>query len=155
MVNIGPGGAGGGIVGSLIDGSLKFTGNMYVKSGTMDVDLSNAGGSSGRLWIGGDPGATVALNGMNSYSYGDASRDHHRVCRGDRRRRNRRAGQQRRAGLRHDEHPRLRGHAGPGRPGRAVAQAGIYLLGTAAYLANSTGSAATGATIYLGHSGWG
>ncbi|HOD81966.1 MAG: Autotransporter-associated beta strand repeat protein [Planctomycetes bacterium ADurb.Bin126] len=70
VVNVGAGGS-GGIVGTLTGGSLFFAGNMYVKSGVIDVDLSNAGGSTGRLWIGGDAAATVTLNGNNTHTYAD------------------------------------------------------------------------------------
>ena len=68
VVNVGA--AGNGIVGTLTDGSLAFTGDMYVASGTVGVNLSNSGGS-GRLWIGGNSGATVYLNGTNDVTYSD------------------------------------------------------------------------------------
>ena len=65
VVNIGA--AGTGIVGTLQNGNLAFTGNMYVQSGTINVNLSNSG--SGQLWIGGNSGATVYLGGTNSVTY--------------------------------------------------------------------------------------
>ena len=67
---VGVGAAGNGIVGALTDGALAFTGDMYVTSGTVNVDLSNAGGS-GRLWIGGNSSATVYLGGVNSVTCSD------------------------------------------------------------------------------------
>ena len=68
IVNVGA--AGNGIVGTLTNGNLAFTGDMYVKSGTINANLSNAGGT-GRLWIGGDSGATVYLGGTNDVTYSD------------------------------------------------------------------------------------
>jgi fibronectin-binding autotransporter adhesin len=68
VVNVGA--AGNGVVGTLQNGSLAFTGDMYVKSGTINVDLSNSGGA-GRLWIGGDSGATVYLGGNNTVTFSD------------------------------------------------------------------------------------
>ena len=65
------GAASNGIVGTLQNGNLAFTGDMYVKSGTINTNLSNAGGS-GRLWIGGNSGATVYLGGTNSVTYSDS-----------------------------------------------------------------------------------
>ena len=41
VVNVGA--AGNGIVGTLQNGNLAFTGNMYVQSGTINVNLSNSG----------------------------------------------------------------------------------------------------------------
>jgi fibronectin-binding autotransporter adhesin len=70
VVDVGASGAGNGIVGSLINGNLAFTGNMYVQSGTVSVNLSNSGGV-GRLWIGGDSSATVYLGGNNTLTYSD------------------------------------------------------------------------------------
>ena len=64
------GAAGNGIIGTLQNGNLAFTGDMYVTSGTINANLSNAGGT-GRLWIGGNSGATVYLGGVNSVTYSD------------------------------------------------------------------------------------
>ena len=61
------GAAGNGIVGTLQNGNLAFTGNMYVQSGTVNVNLSNSG--AGQLLIGGNSGATVYLGGTNSVTY--------------------------------------------------------------------------------------
>ena len=58
------GAAGNGIVGTVQNGSLAFTGNMYVQSGTINVNLSNSGGGS--LYIGGGTGALVYLGGANN-----------------------------------------------------------------------------------------
>jgi autotransporter-associated beta strand protein len=71
VARVGATGAGNGIVGTLTGGSLHFTTSMYVRSGTVDVNLSNAGGSTGRLWIGGDTGAIVLLSGNNTHTYSD------------------------------------------------------------------------------------
>ena len=51
VVNVGA--ASSGIVGTLQNGNLAFTGDMYVNSGTINANLSNSGGA-GRLWIGGN-----------------------------------------------------------------------------------------------------
>lgn len=69
--NVGSSGVGNGMVGTIQNGDLRFTGNMYIKSGTVDANLSNAGGSTGRLWIGGDTSATVLLAGDNTHTYSD------------------------------------------------------------------------------------
>ena len=37
---------------------------MYVESGTISANLTNTG--AGRMWIGGDSGATVILSGNNA-----------------------------------------------------------------------------------------
>ncbi len=50
----------------LTNGSLYFAGDMRISSGTIDVNLSNAGGGSGRLWT---DGGTVYLGGENSIVY--------------------------------------------------------------------------------------
>ncbi|MDZ7619919.1 MAG: autotransporter-associated beta strand repeat-containing protein, partial [Patescibacteria group bacterium] len=69
--NVGSSGTGNGMVGAIENGNLRFTGNMYVKSGTVAANLSNAGGSTGRLWIGGDTSAAVLLAGNNTHTYSD------------------------------------------------------------------------------------
>ena len=69
--NVGSSGVGNGMAGAIQNGDLRFTGNMYIKSGTVDANLSNAGGSTGRLWIGGDTSATVLLAGDNTHTYSD------------------------------------------------------------------------------------
>lgn len=55
-----------GIAGTITDGSLSLGGNMYVKSGTINANLTFAGTSASRLWIGGNTSATVYLGGTNS-----------------------------------------------------------------------------------------
>ena len=70
VVNVGT--AGSPIVGTIQNGSLAFTGTMYVNSGTINANLSN-NGSSGRLWIGGNSGATVYLGGTNTSTYSDTN----------------------------------------------------------------------------------
>jgi autotransporter-associated beta strand protein len=67
-----------GLVGTLTNGSLTFACDFYMKSGTINVDLSNPGIAS-HLWIGGDSAATVSLGGNNSttcasdFTYGNAA----------------------------------------------------------------------------------
>lgn len=70
VVNAGT--ASNAVVGNIVSGSLNFTGDMYLKSGTVTTDLTNSGGS-GRLWIGGNTAATVVLGGNNSVTYSDTS----------------------------------------------------------------------------------
>lgn len=70
VVNVGT--ASNAVVGNIVNGSMNFTGDMYLKSGTVTTGLTNSGGS-GRLWIGGNSAATVVLGGENSVTYSDTS----------------------------------------------------------------------------------
>lgn len=66
--NVGGWGVGAGTVGTIQSGSLNFAGDMVVKSGTINVNLSNTG--AGRLWIGGSAD-TVYLGGDNNVTFSD------------------------------------------------------------------------------------
>ncbi len=66
------GGQGNGIVGNVTNGTLDIqNNNMFLESGTITADLTSTPGSNGRLWIGGDPSATVNLGGFNGIMYSD------------------------------------------------------------------------------------
>jgi autotransporter-associated beta strand protein len=70
----GASGAGNGLVGKITGGTLNIqANNMYLQSGTLSADLTSTAGSNGRLWIGGDPNATVYLDDVNNVQFSDAS----------------------------------------------------------------------------------
>ncbi len=60
VVNVGT--SGNGVVGNITDGTLAFTGDMYVASGTISSNIANNG--SGQLWLGG--GANTYLVNTNT-----------------------------------------------------------------------------------------
>jgi len=65
---------GKGIVGTIQNGTLNIqSNNMYFQSGTLSADLTSNARSSGRLWIGGDPNATVFLGGNNRVLFADGN----------------------------------------------------------------------------------
>lgn len=65
------------VVGNLGAGSLFTSNGVFLQSGHVDATLQGGGSlSHQRLWIGGDAGATVLLNGSNDMVY---SADHNQV----------------------------------------------------------------------------
>jgi autotransporter-associated beta strand protein len=70
------------VVGNIQNGTVNFTGDIMLKSGTVSTDLTNNGGV-GRLWVGGgDSNAVETLGGNNSISYIDhqATIIGHSIC---------------------------------------------------------------------------
>jgi autotransporter-associated beta strand protein len=71
---VGASGSGNGTVGNITDGTLNIQGNnLYFQSGTLTANLTSTAGSAGRLWIGGNAGATVYLGGVNNVQYSDTN----------------------------------------------------------------------------------
>jgi fibronectin-binding autotransporter adhesin len=58
----------GMVNGNVTNGTLSFASNMYLNAGTVNATLTNTGG---RLWIGGNPAATIYLGGNNNVTYED------------------------------------------------------------------------------------
>lgn len=69
---VGNAGAGNGVVGNILTGLLNIqTNNMFVQEGTITADITSTAGSNGRMWIGGNPAATVNLGGVNTVRFND------------------------------------------------------------------------------------
>ena len=67
-----PVGLGYGVVGNIQNGTLNLeTKGLYFQSGTLSADLTSTPSSNARLYIGGDPNATVFLGGTNTVQHSD------------------------------------------------------------------------------------